>query len=156
MRTKRSGLGFYLNGEGTENMAPLHSTDTWKPLRRKKSVALSALLAVLAIGALWYTTDGFSTGQVAALTSVELAGGVLVGGILGLIDLYMQTNEQLQRFQNRTVSGVSVGFLLVVLFSVIGAIFADELGISLALLLISFTAFLGAQFVVRTYYAFGK
>ena len=87
---------------------------------------------------------------------VELAGGVIVGGILGLIDLYTQTNEQLQRFQNRTVSGLSVGFLLAVLFSVIGAIFAEELGLSLALLLISVTSFLGAQFVVRAYYVFGK
>lgn len=137
-------------------MAPRHSTERWRALRSKKSVALSGLLVVLAVGILWYTTDGLSTGQVAALTVVELAGGVLVGGVLGLIDLYTQVNEELQRVQNQTVRGVSVGLLLAVLFSVLGAIFTDEVGISLPLLLILFTAFLVAQFVVRAAYAFWK
>lgn len=135
-------------------MPTLQSTEDWKSLQSKKSVVLTGLLVVLVAVGLWYHTEGFSNGQVGTLTSAELGAGVVTGGILGLIDLFTQVNDQIQQFQNRNLGGISLGLVIAALFGVIGAILVDATNISLTILLVSFISFLVVQFIFRTYSAF--
>lgn len=132
-------------------MASLQSTSSWKRPRSKRSLALTGLLAVLAIGALWYVTEGFSDGTLASLTLLDLVASVFAGAVLGILDLYTLVDERLRQLQPGSVlTRVVVGGLL----GVTGAVLSDVFDLSPVLSLIVLVSLLVTEFAARAYYVF--